>query len=80
MLLLRLEKIDVYYGELQILRELSMEVEEKEGICLLGNNGSGKTTTVNAISGIIPVRSGSIHLMEQDITNMSSHTRHLLHL
>jgi len=52
-----------------------MEVQENEGVCLLGNNGSGKTTTVNAISGIIPVRKGSIHFFGQDITHMSSHAR-----
>jgi len=73
--LLRLENIDVFYAEVQVLRELSLEIETGEGICLLGNNGSGKTTAVNAISGIIPVRSGKIHFMEQDITNISSHQR-----
>jgi branched-chain amino acid transport system ATP-binding protein len=73
--LLRLENIDVFYAEVQVLRELSLEIETGEGICLLGNNGSGKTTTVNAISGIIPVRSGKIHFMEEDITNFSSHQR-----
>jgi len=73
--LLRLENIDVFYAEVQVLRELSLEIETGEGICLLGNNGSGKTTAVNAISGIIPVRSGKIRFMEQDITNISSHKR-----
>ena len=73
--MLKIDKIDVYYGEAQVLKELSMEVHENEGVCLLGNNGSGKTTTVNAISGIIPVRKGSIYFFDQDITHMSSHAR-----
>ena len=73
--LLRLENVNVFYGEVQVLRDLSVEIESAEGICLLGNNGSGKTTTVNAISGIIPVRSGKISFMEEDITNMSTHKR-----
>lgn len=73
--LLRLDKIDVSYGEVQILKQVSMTIEEGEGICLLGNNGSGKTTTVNAISGIVPVRSGSIHFMGENLTNLSSHER-----
>ena len=73
--LLRLENLDVYYGEVQVLRDFSMEIENGEGICLLGNNGSGKTTTANAISGILPVRSGKITFLGEDITNLSSHKR-----
>jgi len=73
--LLRLENVDVFYGEVQVLRDLSLEIETGEGICLLGNNGSGKTTTVNAISGIIPARNGRIYFMGEDITNISSHKR-----
>ena len=73
--LLRLENLDVYYGEVQVLRDLSLEIENGEGICLLGNNGSGKTTTANAISGILPVRSGKITFLGEDITNLSSHKR-----
>jgi branched-chain amino acid transport system ATP-binding protein len=75
MLLLKLDKIDVYYGAVQILREVSLEINEAEGICLLGNNGSGKTTTVNAISGIVPVAKGTIHFMGKDVTHLSSHER-----
>ena len=75
MLLLKLDKIDVYYGAVQVLREVSLEINEGEGICLLGNNGSGKTTTVNAISGIIPVVKGTIQFMGKEITYLSSHDR-----
>jgi branched-chain amino acid transport system ATP-binding protein len=73
--LLRLENVNVFYDEVQVLKNLSLEIENGEGICLLGNNGSGKTTTVNAISGIIPVKSGKIYFMGEDITNMSTHQR-----
>jgi branched-chain amino acid transport system ATP-binding protein len=75
MLLLKLDKIDVHYGEVQVLREVSLEINEGEGICLLGNNGSGKTTTVNAISGIVPVAKGSIQFMGKEIKHLSSHER-----
>lgn len=73
--LLRLENVNVFYDEVQVLRDLSIGIKNGEGICLLGNNGSGKTTTVNAISGIIPVKSGKIYFMGEDITNMSTHQR-----
>ncbi len=75
MFLLKLDKVDAYYGAVQVLREVSLEINEGEGICLLGNNGSGKTTTVNAISGIVPVAKGTIAFMGKDITHMSSHER-----
>ncbi len=73
--LLRLENVNVFYGEVQVLKDLSLEIEDGEGICLLGNNGSGKTTTVNAISGILPVRSGKIYFIGEDITNIATHKR-----
>lgn len=73
--MLRLENVNVFYDEVQVLRDLSIGIKNGEGICLLGNNGSGKTTTVNAISGIIPVKSGKIYFMGEDITNMSTHQR-----
>jgi len=75
MLLLKLDKVDVYYGAVQVLREVSLEINEGEGICLLGNNGSGKTTTVNAMSGILPVAKGTVTFMGKDITHLPSHER-----
>jgi branched-chain amino acid transport system ATP-binding protein len=75
MLLLKLDKVDAYYGAVQVLREVSLEINEGEGICLLGNNGSGKTTTVNTISGIVPVEKGTIEFMGRDITHFPSHER-----
>jgi len=52
--------MDVFYGQVQILRQVSLDVKEGEIVSLLGSNGAGKTTTVNAISGILPVAKGSI--------------------
>lgn len=59
--MLRVENISAGYGNLQILRNLSFEVEQGEVVSILGTNGAGKTTTLRAISGLIPLTSGSIY-------------------
>ena len=56
--LLRVDGIDVSYGDVQVLYGLSLEVREGEIVTLLGSNGAGKTTTLRAISGISPPARG----------------------
>ena len=73
--MLRVDRIDVSYGEVQILREVSFDIEDKEIVSLLGSNGAGKTTTVNSVSGILPVMTGSIFFMEENITNAAPYSR-----
>jgi branched-chain amino acid transport system ATP-binding protein len=73
--LLKIDKIDVYYGEVQILRQVSFDVGGGKVVSLLGSNGSGKTTTVNTISGILPTGDGSIHFMGQNITRIEPNVR-----
>lgn len=73
--MLQINQIDVFYGQVQILRRVSFDVGEKEIVSLLGSNGAGKTTTVNTISGILPVKDGSIEFMGNDITAVEPHTR-----
>ncbi len=58
--MLRVEGIDVFYGHVQALRSVSLELNEGEIVCLLGANGSGKTSTLRAISGLVPVAQGDI--------------------
>jgi ABC-type branched-subunit amino acid transport system ATPase component len=58
--MLRLSEVDVYYGMVGALRNVSMEVREGEIVALLGANGAGKTTTLRAISGVVRPASGSI--------------------
>jgi branched-chain amino acid transport system ATP-binding protein len=67
--------MDVFYGQVQILRQVSLDVKEGEIVSLLGSNGAGKTTTVNAISGILPVAKGSIQLSGQEINKVEPHVR-----
>ena len=58
--LLKLEHLEVRYGDLIGVSDVSLEVPEGSVVALLGSNGGGKTTTLNAIAGLIPVYSGSI--------------------
>ena len=73
--MLRVNDIDVSYGQVQILRKVSFDIQEKEIVSLLGSNGAGKTTTVSAISGILPVSNGQVVFMEEDITRVESFHR-----
>jgi branched-chain amino acid transport system ATP-binding protein len=59
---LEIENIDVFYGDVQALKGVSLEVPEGNVVALLGPNGAGKTTTLRAISGLVPIRSGRITL------------------
>jgi branched-chain amino acid transport system ATP-binding protein len=71
--MLSLEKIDVFYRELQALWEVSLEVNEGEIIALIGPNGAGKTTTLNAISGLLKPASGEIRFLGQPIGKQPPH-------
>jgi len=73
--LLRVNDIDVSYGQVQILHKVSFDIQEKEIVSLLGGNGAGKTTTVGAVSGILPVSKGQVIFMGQDITRVESYDR-----
>jgi branched-chain amino acid transport system ATP-binding protein len=58
--LLKLEHLEVRYGDLIGVSDVSLDVSEGSVVALLGSNGGGKTTTLNAIAGLIPLHSGSI--------------------
>ena len=69
--MLRLSDVDVYYGMVGALRNVSMEVRQGEIVALLGANGAGKTTTLRAISGIVRPASGSIEFEGRAIHGLS---------
>jgi branched-chain amino acid transport system ATP-binding protein len=73
-MLLKIEKIDTYYGLSHVLQGVSLEVESGEIVTLVGRNGAGKTTTLKSILGITPIRSGHIWLREVDISVLPTHT------
>jgi branched-chain amino acid transport system ATP-binding protein len=70
--LLKLEHLEVRYGDLIGVSDVSLEVPEGSVVALLGSNGGGKTTTLNAIAGLIPVHSGSITFRGEAIAGQTA--------
>ena len=58
--ILRLENVHTFYGTIEALKGISLEVHEGEIVTLIGANGAGKSTTLRSISGLSPPREGSI--------------------
>jgi branched-chain amino acid transport system ATP-binding protein len=75
MALLELDGVDTYYGEINILRGVSLEVGEGELVCLLGGNASGKSTTLKTILGLVRPRAGSVRFAGEDVTDRSTSYR-----
>jgi branched-chain amino acid transport system ATP-binding protein len=71
-LLLRIEHLEVHYGDLIGVSDVSLEVPAGSVVALLGSNGGGKTTVLNAIAGLIPVHSGSIGFNGEEIGGQSA--------
>jgi branched-chain amino acid transport system ATP-binding protein len=67
MALLELSEIHTYYGNIEALKGVSLEVEEGEVVTLIGSNGAGKSTTLRSISGLTPPREGSIEFDGREI-------------
>ncbi|OPX39142.1 MAG: branched-chain amino acid ABC transporter ATP-binding protein [Desulfobacteraceae bacterium 4484_190.3] len=68
--MLKVADIHTFYGNIEALKGVSIEISEGEIITLIGANGAGKSTTLMSICGITPPRSGEITFMDQPITNM----------
>jgi branched-chain amino acid transport system ATP-binding protein len=66
--LLEVESIDAFYGRIQALRGMSIQVDKGEVVALIGSNGAGKTTTLRTISGLMHPQSGTIRFDGRDIT------------
>ena len=67
--LLRLDNVTTYYGEIRILEGVTIEVGEREVVCLLGGNASGKSTTLKTALGLVRPRSGSVEFAGEDVTD-----------
>ena len=70
--MLRVNNINVFYGDLQALRDVSFRVEPGEIVSVIGSNGSGKSTSLRTISGILRPRSGDIAFQEKRISKEST--------
>jgi branched-chain amino acid transport system ATP-binding protein len=71
--MLRLEGLEAAYGVSQVLFGISLTVESGQLVTLLGRNGMGKTTTVRAVMGIIPVQAGSVRFEDRPLQGLASH-------
>jgi branched-chain amino acid transport system ATP-binding protein len=71
--LLRVAGLHAYYGESHILHGVDLTVSEGEVVTLLGRNGAGRTTTLRALLGLIPRRSGSIRVHGQEAITLPAH-------
>ena len=72
-MLLSIENINVYYGNIQALHGVSLTVDQGEIVSLIGANGAGKSTILKAVSGILTPRSGRILLADKDLVGVSPH-------
>jgi branched-chain amino acid transport system ATP-binding protein len=75
MALLRLDHVDTYYGEIHILKDVSLSVGEGELVCLLGGNASGKSTTLKTVLGLVRPRHGTVWFDDEDVTERSTSDR-----
>src|ERR671926_1951487 len=68
MALLEINEVHTFYGNIEALKGISLEVNEGECVTLIGSNGAGKSTTLRSISGLTPPRDGSITLAGEEIS------------
>ena len=73
--MLRLEGVDAFYGDLQALYGVSLEVEQGRVFALVGANAAGKSTTLRVISGLLTPRQGRVVFDGQDLTRVPAHQR-----
>ena len=73
MALLEVKKLNVYYGMIHAVKDVSFSVDEGDIVTLIGANGAGKTTILQTLTGIVPIKSGKIKYQNKDITKHLNH-------
>lgn len=71
--MLKVDNINVYYGQIHTLKDVSVEVHPGEIVALIGANGAGKSTTLRTISGLLRSKTGSISFMDEDISHTEAY-------
>lgn len=70
--MLKVNNLNVYYGAIHAIKDISFEVKQGEIVSLIGANGAGKTTTLHSISGLLKSQGGSVFFMDKNISKMSA--------
>ncbi|HSB48159.1 MAG TPA: ABC transporter ATP-binding protein [Burkholderiales bacterium] len=73
--MLAIDRIDTWRGPVQVLRGVSLRVEDGESVVLVGRNGAGKTTTIETIMGLLPARAGAVSFKGRPITSLPAFQR-----
>lgn len=71
--MLKVDNINVYYGQIHALKDVSLEVKKGEIVALIGANGAGKSTTLRTISGLLRSKTGSITLFDENISHAEAY-------
>ncbi|MGB5196402.1 MAG: ATP-binding cassette domain-containing protein, partial [Candidatus Deferrimicrobium sp.] len=71
--MLEVRGIETYYGNIQALREISIDVPAGSVVAIIGANGAGKTTLMKTIAGVLRPRSGTVSFLGEEITGLPSH-------
>ena len=71
--ILNVNDLNVYYGGIHAIKNISFNIKKGEIVSLIGANGAGKTSTLHAISGLVPIKSGEISLNGENVTNVEAH-------
>ena len=70
---LQVENINVYYGSIHAVKDVSFHVEPGEVVTLIGANGAGKSTTLNTVSGLLHSKTGSIEFLDKSLAGVPAH-------
>ena len=71
--ILNVNDLNVYYGGIHAIKNISFHIKKGEIVSLIGANGAGKTSTLHALSGLVPIKSGEISLNGENVTNIDAH-------
>ncbi|MBP3361006.1 MAG: ABC transporter ATP-binding protein [Clostridia bacterium] len=71
--MLKVDNINVYYGQIHALKDVSLEVKKGEIVALIGANGAGKSTTLRTISGLLRSKTGSITLFDENVSHVEAY-------
>src|SRR5512136_2456136 len=73
--MLEIKQIDVFYGDVQVIWDISFDVKQGEVVALIGANGAGKSTTLKTVSGLLRPRTGSVSFNGEDLSSVEAFHR-----